>query len=358
MEAERGAPIVAQLEKYVPVLVTIGSDAKRNLDRLRDDVTMIATAVGKKTEGDKLLADLDARIAVGEDRDRRGRPGGKQFAMADGWKEGSTVSIRMFGKGALVSDIGTAIGLENAWTAAGDPQWGLGQTDVEGMKALEGKDVRFFYNASDGVDVFADGLAGNAIWDSLAFVKDGKVHQAAQRHLDLRRPEVVRPVDRRGRRGVQGLMSLSTVESAAPASAARRRPPGAQTDPGGGGVRRRRRPGRACSPRSTSPRAPRRSARATCCGCSSAPATTVRPTCWSPRGCPGCSRRWWSAWRSAWPAPACSRWPATRWPRRTPSRSTRAPTSRWSPCPRSASAWACCPPAASRSSAACSPPAW
>ena len=64
----------AQLEKYVPVLVTIGSDAKRNLDRLRDDVTMIATAVGKKTEGDKLLSDLDATLAVGEDRDRRGPP--------------------------------------------------------------------------------------------------------------------------------------------------------------------------------------------------------------------------------------------------------------------------------------------
>ncbi|MDG4825945.1 iron-siderophore ABC transporter substrate-binding protein [Asanoa sp. WMMD1127] len=173
MEAERGAPIVAQLEKYVPVLVTIGSDAKRNLDRLREDVTMIATAVGKQTEGEKLLSDLDARIASA--KTELGAATGKQFAMADGWKEGSTVSIRMFGQGALVSDLATAIGLQNAWTAAGDPQWGLGQTDVEGMKALDGKDLRFFYNASDGVDVFADGLKGNAIWDNLQFVKDGKV---------------------------------------------------------------------------------------------------------------------------------------------------------------------------------------
>ena len=102
---------------------------------------------------------------------------GKPFAMADGWKEGSTVSIRMFGKGALVSDLGTAIGLENAWTTAGDQEWGLGQTDVEGLKALDGKDVRFFYNASDGGDVFADGLTGNAIWDALDFVKAGKVHK-------------------------------------------------------------------------------------------------------------------------------------------------------------------------------------
>jgi iron complex transport system substrate-binding protein len=177
MEAERGAPIVAQLEKYVPVLVTVGSDAKRNLDRLRDDVTMISTAVGKKAEGEKLLSDLDARIASAKTELASAGAAGKPFAMADGWKEGSTVSIRMFGKGALVSDLGTAIGLENAWTKAGDPQWGLGQTDVEGVKALDGKGVQFFYNASDGVDVFTDGLKGNAIWDALDFVKAGKAQK-------------------------------------------------------------------------------------------------------------------------------------------------------------------------------------
>ncbi|HTF06663.1 MAG TPA: iron-siderophore ABC transporter substrate-binding protein [Asanoa sp.] len=177
MEAERGAPIVAQLEKYVPVLVTIGSDAKRNLDRLRDDVTMISTAVGKKAEGEKLLSDLDARIASANTELASAGAAGKPFAMADGWKEGSTVSIRMFGKGALVSDLGTAIGLQNAWTSAGDPQWGLGQTDVEGVQALDGKGVRFFYNASDGVDVFTDGLKGNAIWDALDFVKAGKAEK-------------------------------------------------------------------------------------------------------------------------------------------------------------------------------------
>ncbi|MEV4621634.1 iron-siderophore ABC transporter substrate-binding protein [Asanoa sp. NPDC049573] len=177
MEAERGAPIVAQLEKYVPVLVTIGSDARRNLDRLRDDVTMIATAVGKKAEGDGLLADLDARIASAKTELASAGAAGKPFAMADGWKEGSTVSVRMFGRGALVSDLGTAIGLRNAWTTAGDPQWGLGQTDVEGVKALDGKGVTFFYNASDGVDVFADGLRGNAIWDALDFVEAGRARK-------------------------------------------------------------------------------------------------------------------------------------------------------------------------------------
>ena len=35
MEAERDAPLVGQLEEFVPVMVTKGTDATRNLDRMR-----------------------------------------------------------------------------------------------------------------------------------------------------------------------------------------------------------------------------------------------------------------------------------------------------------------------------------
>ncbi|QLQ36361.1 iron-siderophore ABC transporter substrate-binding protein [Micromonospora robiginosa] len=177
MEAERGAAIVAQLEKYVPVLVTKGSDASDNLGRMRSDLTMIATATGRTAQAEKLLADFDAALADGRKKIADAGAAGRQFAFADGWKEGSTVSIRMFGQGALVSQLGISLGLKNAWTGKTDAMWGLGQTDVEGMTVLKGQDLHFFYNASDGQDVFADGLAGNAIWRSLPFVQQNKLHK-------------------------------------------------------------------------------------------------------------------------------------------------------------------------------------
>ncbi|MEU4594863.1 MULTISPECIES: ABC transporter substrate-binding protein [Micromonospora] len=177
MEAERGSAVVTQLEKYVPVLVTKGSDASDNIGRMRADLKMIATATGRTAQADKLLADFDAAIADGKKKIADAGAAGKQFAIADGWKEGSTVSIRMFGQGALVSQLGIQLGLKNAWTGKTDEMWGLGQTDVEGMTVLKGQDVHFFYNASDGTDVFADGLAGNAIWRSLPFVQQNKLHK-------------------------------------------------------------------------------------------------------------------------------------------------------------------------------------
>ena len=177
MDDDRGTDMVSQLEAYVPVLVTKGSDASDNLGRMRSDLNMIAEAVGRTTEAEKLLADFDAAFADGRKAIADAGAAGKPFVIADGWKEGSTVSIRMFGQGALVSQIGIQLGLTNAWTGATDDVWGLGQTDVEGMSALKEPDLHLFYNASDGTDVFADGLAGNAIWESLPFVQQGNLHR-------------------------------------------------------------------------------------------------------------------------------------------------------------------------------------
>ncbi|MFC5819473.1 ABC transporter substrate-binding protein [Nonomuraea harbinensis] len=167
--------LAAQLEKFVPVLVAKGSDATRNLERMREDVTMIATAVGKTEEGAKLLSDFDAALAGGKAKIEAAGGAGKPFVMADGWKQGSSISIRLFGKGSLVSEIGGQLGLENAWKGEVDKQWGLGTTDVEGLTVLKDPETRFFYNASDGEDVFADGLAKNAIWKSLPFVEKQQV---------------------------------------------------------------------------------------------------------------------------------------------------------------------------------------
>ena len=174
MEDDRDAGLVEQLEEYAPVLVIEGSDASGNLEQLRANLDTIATAVGKEDEAGELLAELDSTIADARAALDAAGLAGQGFAMADGWMEGSTVNIRMFGEGSLMSDLAEAIGLDNRWAGDVDAAWGLGQTDVEGLTALG--DVQFFYSASED-DPFADGLATNPIWTSLPFVAAGKVHK-------------------------------------------------------------------------------------------------------------------------------------------------------------------------------------
>ncbi|MCE7010225.1 iron-siderophore ABC transporter substrate-binding protein [Kibdelosporangium philippinense] len=174
MAHEGDSALVPQLEKYVPVVLTKTSDASRNFDRLREDMKLIAQTVGKPAEADKLLSEMDAKLA--QAKTALASKAGTPFFMADGWLEGSTVSIRPFGKGSLVSDIAEHVGLRNAWTGKVDAQWGLGQTDVEGLSALSDPNTVMFYSASED-DVFTTGLAQNAVWQRLPFVTSKKIYK-------------------------------------------------------------------------------------------------------------------------------------------------------------------------------------
>lgn len=179
LEKDGGDALVKQMEKAgVPVLVTEGSDASRNLDRMREDFTMIAQALGKQERAQEILADLDEQlVATREAIDVAGNDGAP-FALADGWMEGGGVNIRMFAEGALFSDVAEEVGLENAWTKPGDEVWGLMTTDPEGISALkQHEDLTFLYSSSDEPDVFAEGLSKNAIWTSMPFVKQDDVHK-------------------------------------------------------------------------------------------------------------------------------------------------------------------------------------
>lgn len=179
LEKDGGDAIIKQMEKAgVPVLITQGSDAARNLERMREDFTMVAQAVGQQEQAEEILADLDEQMAETRDAIAGAGNDGAPFAMADGWMEGSNVNIRMFAEGSLFSDVAEEVGLENAWTKPGDEMWGLMTTDPEGISALKRhEDLTFVYSSSDEPDVFAEGLSKNAIWKSMPFVQRGNVHK-------------------------------------------------------------------------------------------------------------------------------------------------------------------------------------
>lgn len=169
--------IIEQIEEFVPVLVVRGANAEQPIEQMRDNLTMTAEAVGRSAEAEALLADLDATMADGARQIEEAGLAGNGFALADGYLEGSTVSIRMFTDGSLVGAVGEELGMENEWDGEGDPDYGLAQTDVEGLTALD--DVEFLYYANDdqGGDPFDEGLSGNAVWESLPFVESGDVHR-------------------------------------------------------------------------------------------------------------------------------------------------------------------------------------
>lgn len=172
-ETGRSASQLKELEEIGTVLVLDGTDQSDNLGQMRENLQAIATLVGKEAEAEQLLSDLDQSIEEGRQKLEDVGLSGATFAGAHGWSEGGSVTIRMFGKGSLVSDLAEELGLRNAWQGKVD-EWGLTTTDVEAMTQLG--DTQFLYIAPED-NVFAEVLPDNPIWQGLPFVEKGNVHE-------------------------------------------------------------------------------------------------------------------------------------------------------------------------------------
>ncbi|MQA82476.1 MAG: ABC transporter substrate-binding protein [Streptosporangiales bacterium] len=167
-----GKPL-PQFEKIADVLCFDGTDPNGNLQHMRDQFTAVAKSVGKGAEGDKVLADFDAKLADGKQKIADAGLAGTKLAGAHGWTDQGAPVVRMFGKRSLGSDVAEEMGLENAWTGKSD-DWGLAMTDVEGLTKIG--DAQFYYIAP--VDnIFETKLPKNRIWQNLSFVKKDQVHK-------------------------------------------------------------------------------------------------------------------------------------------------------------------------------------
>jgi len=172
VESERGSPMLTQLEKYdVPVLVTRGADAKDPIANMKATFNLIAVALGREDQAAKEIEEFDRALEAG--REKVSGADGRRFIFADAWLDGSNLSIRPFGQGSLVGEIGEALGLENAWTGKVDAAYGLGQTDVEGMANV--RNASFFHTSTDS-DTWLHALDGNALWKGSDFVTENSVH--------------------------------------------------------------------------------------------------------------------------------------------------------------------------------------
>ena len=168
--------VITQLEEIAPVLTVRGSDSEDPVGYMRSTVELLATATGTEAQAEAALTEFDEAVAEGQAEIADAGLEGDEFVMADGWLNNGVVSVRMFTPGSYFGAIGEELGLVNAWTEGGDPDYGLAQTDVEGLTALG--DLHFLYAANDSeADPFAEGLADNPIWAQLPFVTGESVHR-------------------------------------------------------------------------------------------------------------------------------------------------------------------------------------
>lgn len=167
------AEVIEQIEAEYPVIALRGSDASDPIGKMRSTLEILGEATGTSDKAEAALADFDAKVDEAKAALDDAGKAGAAFTFADGWVADGAVSIRMYTPGSYLGGVAELIGLTNAWTGEGDPDYGLAQTDVEGLTSLGDLDFLYVGNDTDGGDAFKDGLTGNAIWEQLPFVVAG-----------------------------------------------------------------------------------------------------------------------------------------------------------------------------------------
>ena len=130
------AEVIEQIEAEYPVIALRGSDATDPIGKMRRTSRSWATRPAPSE-----AAERAGRLRRRPSTDAKGTldeagMAGASFAMADGWLSDGAVSIRMYTPGSFLGAVAAELGLQNAWTGEGDPDYGLAQTDVEGLTGL------------------------------------------------------------------------------------------------------------------------------------------------------------------------------------------------------------------------------
>ncbi|MFD5224253.1 iron-siderophore ABC transporter substrate-binding protein [Microbacterium sp. NPDC058342] len=173
----RDDAIIGQLEKYgVPVLATLGADAKDPIAQMLGTFDLIAEATGRTERADVVKDEFEQKLDAGKEAVAGASLQDAPFVFFDGWVDGGNVSLRPFGQGSLIGELGEELGLKNAWTGEVDAAYGLGSTDIEGMTTIG--DAMLLYTGTPDPDSesFVTAAEKNPAWASIPAVKEDRIH--------------------------------------------------------------------------------------------------------------------------------------------------------------------------------------
>lgn len=174
--AGRDDAAYADLEAIAPVLVLQGADAADPIGTMFDDLRMVGAATGGSDAAEDAISEYGEHIGEVSAAVAQAGLAGTPLAHMDGYENAGQVEIRPYAEGALLPAVFESIGFTNAWPGEGDPQYGLGITDVEGLTELPA-DAHILYMTVGERDVFTEQLASNEIWTGLPSVAAGNVHR-------------------------------------------------------------------------------------------------------------------------------------------------------------------------------------
>ena len=145
---------------------------KTQYESMIETFETIAFALGKQTEAQAILQDLNTHFEQAKERLSQTQQTNNNFVLAQAFSSGGTPTLRLFTENSLAVSILENIGFTNAWDD-GFQLYGFSTIGIEGLSTIT--DVNFFYIVQDDDNIFLNETVA-PLWNALDFVKNGNAH--------------------------------------------------------------------------------------------------------------------------------------------------------------------------------------
>jgi ABC-type Fe3+-citrate transport system substrate-binding protein len=169
--------IYDQLKGIAPTLIFSLYPPEGEGDQYTQMVDMfknIAAAVGKTTEGEQVLADLDQHYTDAKAKLAAAGKEGLNYVLTQAFSYQNAATMRLFTNNSLAVQTLERIGLKNDWKSENFELYGFSTSTVEALPAV--KDTNLIYIVQKDDDIFSNGLKDNSIWNGLNFVKEKRTY--------------------------------------------------------------------------------------------------------------------------------------------------------------------------------------
>ena len=169
--------MIEQLETIAPTVIFNPYPEDESIDLYQEMETTfleIAKAVGKTSEGEEVLADLETKYEEKAAEIEAADLKTKDVILTLAYSGEQAPEIRVFTPNSMASIILERIGLNNVHEPDQFEIFGSSTFNVEGLVKYE--DANYLYTVPDEDNIYENQLKGNPVWENLAFVKEGRTY--------------------------------------------------------------------------------------------------------------------------------------------------------------------------------------
>jgi len=139
-----------------------------------NDFKIIAAAVGKSGEADKVLADLDKHYTEAKEKLAAAGKDKFNYVITQAFSSQNAATLRMFTDTSTVVQTLDRIGLTSDWKSDKFEKYGFTSATFEALPTVS--DSNFIYIVQEDDNVFGDSVKDNTVWNGLNFVKENRTY--------------------------------------------------------------------------------------------------------------------------------------------------------------------------------------